>query len=64
MLSRVSAVPPSCVLATHEYAPFRGGVATYVREMHRAAREEGLTVEVWTVDYRGRRGCGDGVMTR
>ena len=46
---------PGCVLVTHEYDPFRGGVATYVRELASAARGVGLPVEVWTVDYRGRR---------
>ncbi len=42
------------VLLTHEYAPFRGGVATYVREIASAARKLSLPVEVWTVDYHGR----------
>lgn len=42
------------MLATHEYAPFRGGVATYVREAAAAAHRLGLPVEVWTVDYAGR----------
>ena len=43
-----------CVLATHEYDPFRGGVAAFVRELAWAARQGGFSVEVWTVDYRGR----------
>ncbi len=46
--------PLPAVLLTHEYAPFRGGVATYVREIASAAERMGLPVEVWTVDYRGR----------
>ena len=45
---------PPCVLLTHEYEPFRGGVATYVREIACAAGRLGLPVEVWTVDYYGR----------
>ncbi len=45
---------PPCVLLTHEYAPFRGGVATYVQEIALAAARLNLPVEVWTVDYRGR----------
>lgn len=59
MLSRVSTVPPSCVLATHEFAPFRGGVATYVQEIASGAQKAGLTVEVWTADFR--RGAGGGM---
>lgn len=50
-------LPPAqtpCVLVTHEYAPFRGGVATFVQEIARAVRAGGGSVEVWTVDYRGR----------
>ena len=42
------------LLVTHEYAPFRGGVATYVRELARAAGRRHERVEVWTADYRGR----------
>ena len=42
------------MLATHEYAPFRGGVAIYVQEIASAAREAGFAVEVWTVNYRHR----------
>ncbi len=42
------------VLVTHEYAPFRGGVAIYVQEIASAAWQAGETVEVWTVDYRRR----------
>ena len=42
------------MLATHEYAPFRGGTATYVHEVAAAAVRQGLPVEVWTVDYTGR----------
>ena len=42
------------LFVTHEYAPFRGGVATYVRELAAAAARRHDRVEVWTVDYRGR----------
>ena len=42
------------LFVTHEYAPFRGGVATYVRELALAAGRQHDRVEVWTVDYRGR----------
>ncbi len=46
--------PPPLVLVTHEYAPFRGGVAIYVQEIASAAWGVGFPVEVWTVDYQGR----------
>ena len=42
------------LLLSHEYAPFHGGVATYVHEIAVAALEAGSQVEVWTVDYKGR----------
>ena len=42
------------LFVTHEYAPFRGGVATYVRELAMAAGQRHERVEVWTVDYRSR----------
>lgn len=42
------------ILLTHEFAPFRGGAATYVQEIAAAAVAEGFPVTVWTVDYRGR----------
>ena len=42
------------MLVSHEYAPFRGGVAIYVQEIAAAARAAGYAVEVWTVDYRHR----------
>ena len=37
---------------SHEYAPFRGGVATYVQEIAGAAKQIGGEVAVWTVDRR------------
>ena len=39
-------------MATHEYLPFRGGAAVYVREVAAAARRLGLRPEVWTADRR------------
>ena len=50
------------MLLTHEFAPFRGGVATYVHEVAAAAARLSLPVEVWTVDYRG-RGLGSEAAT-
>lgn len=43
----------SIILLTHEFAPFRGGVATYVQEIAAAAVRCGIAVEVWAPD-RGR----------
>ncbi len=40
------------VMATHEYLPFRGGAAVYVREVAAAARMLGFNLEVWTADRR------------
>jgi len=36
------------ILITHEFAPFRGGVATYCAEAARAAVALGHPIEVWT----------------
>jgi len=36
------------IILTHEFAPFRGGVATYCAEAARAAAALGHPVEVWT----------------
>ncbi len=40
---------------THEFAPFRGGAATYVQEIAAAAAAQDYPVEVWTATY-----CGGG----
>jgi phosphatidylinositol alpha-1,6-mannosyltransferase len=43
------------ILITHEYAPFRGGVATYCEELAAALRRAGRPVEVWAPGFsRGR----------
>ena len=47
--------PGALILFTHEFAPFRGGAATYVQEIAAATAAQGCPVEVWTADYRGRR---------
>ena len=39
---------------THEFTPFRGGAATYVREAAAAARRLGVDARVLAPDYRGR----------
>src|SRR5579883_1451671 len=44
-------VPPKLVIVTHEFAPFRGGVATYVEEVGRAIHRAGTAVEIWSPDY-------------
>lgn len=50
----------SPVLLTHEYPPFRGGVAVYCRELGRAAVAAGSNLEVWTPGRSG--GDEDGVI--
>jgi phosphatidylinositol alpha-1,6-mannosyltransferase len=39
------------IVLTHEFAPFRGGVATYCEELAAALHRAGVTVEVWAPDY-------------
>ena len=46
----------SVVVATHEYLPFRGGVAVYVHEVAKAARTLGFNPEIWTADRCEARG--------
>jgi len=36
------------IFLTHEFFPFRGGVATYVQELAAAVHRQGQPVEVWT----------------
>ena len=36
------------ILITHEFAPYRGGIATYCEEVARAAVTLGYEIEVWT----------------
>ncbi|MEM6823324.1 MAG: glycosyltransferase family 4 protein [Verrucomicrobiota bacterium] len=36
------------IFLTHEFFPFRGGVATYVKELAEATQSIGYDVEVWT----------------
>lgn len=39
------------ILITHEFAPYRGGVATYCEEVARAAVSLGYEIEVWTQGF-------------
>jgi phosphatidylinositol alpha-1,6-mannosyltransferase len=39
------------VICTHEFSPFRGGVATYSEELATALQRAGEVVEVWAPDY-------------
>jgi len=41
------------IIVTHEFSPFRGGVATYSQELAAALHRDGVAVEVWAPDYRG-----------
>ncbi|MES2309997.1 MAG: glycosyltransferase family 4 protein [Verrucomicrobiota bacterium] len=36
------------ILITHEFSPYRGGIATYSEEVAQAATELGYSIEVWT----------------
>ena len=42
-------------IVTHEYRPYRGGIACYVEELARACAEGGVVTEVWAPGY-GERG--------
>jgi phosphatidylinositol alpha-1,6-mannosyltransferase len=42
---------PKIVICTHEFSPFRGGVATYSEELAAALQRAGEVVEVWAPDY-------------
>lgn len=42
---------PRIVIVTHEFAPFRGGVAIYSEELAAALYRAGEAVEVWAPDY-------------
>lgn len=44
---------PPIYLLTHEFHPIRGGIATFVEEMARAAAQIGHPVEVWAQNARG-----------
>lgn len=43
--------PRKLLLVTHEYGPYIGGIATYARELARAASEQGYHVEVFCPSY-------------
>jgi phosphatidylinositol alpha-1,6-mannosyltransferase len=44
---------PKIVICTHEFSPFRGGVATYSEELAAALQRAGEAVEVWAPDGGG-----------
>ena len=39
--------PDRIVVLTHEFYPDRGGIATYVQGVARAATLNGISIEVW-----------------
>jgi phosphatidylinositol alpha-1,6-mannosyltransferase len=47
---------PKIVICTHEFSPFRGGVATYSEELAAALVRAGEMVEVWAPDGGGLEG--------
>src|ERR1700686_4817689 len=50
-MTPAASAKPRIVIVTHEFAPFRGGVATYSAELAAALHRAGQTVEVWAPDY-------------
>jgi len=56
----MSEAKSAMVIVTHEFAPFRGGAATYTEELAAALQRAGVSVEVWAPDY-GRRGIDEGL---
>ena len=50
-MTPAASAKPRIVIVTHEFAPFRGGVATYSAELAAALHRAGETVEVWAPDY-------------
>ncbi len=50
-MTSAASAKPRIVIVTHEFAPFRGGVATYSGEVAAALHRAGQNVEVWAPDY-------------
>ena len=50
-MTPAASVKPRVVIVTHEFALFRGGVATYSAELAAALNRAGEAVEVWAPDY-------------
>src|ERR1017187_6429083 len=50
-MTPAASAKPRIVIVTHEFAPFRGGVATYSAERAAALHRAGQAVEVWAPDY-------------
>ena len=50
-MTPAASAKPRIVIVTHEFAPFRGGVATYSGEVAAALHRAGEAVEVWAPDY-------------
>jgi len=55
-MTPAASAKPGIVIVTHEFVPFRGGVATYSAELAAALHRAGQIVEVWAPDY-GARGA-------
>jgi phosphatidylinositol alpha-1,6-mannosyltransferase len=45
---------PKFIIATHEFAPVRGGAATYAQELGVALCKAGAPAQIWAPDYCGR----------
>src|ERR1700722_10375393 len=50
-MTPAASAKPRIVIVTHEFAPFRGGVAIYSEELAAALHRAGETVEIWAPDY-------------
>ena len=50
-MTPAASAKPRVVIVTHEFAPFRGGVATYSGELAAALHRAGEIIEVWAPDY-------------
>ncbi len=46
-------------LITHEYPPFKGGIATYCHEFASALRRQGFPITVWAPSYSQKHGSVD-----
>ena len=58
-MTQATETKPRIVIVTHEFAPFRGGAATYSEELAAALHRAGRVVEVWAPDDAGRGASGE-----
>jgi phosphatidyl-myo-inositol dimannoside synthase len=51
LMTEAPAATSKLIFVTHEFSPFRGGVATFVAEVGQALHKSGEPVEIWAPDY-------------